>query len=140
MVCVKECTDLITKYFLYLDYGPRSEAPDLFTEDGRQGRVGQSHEGKEAIRAAFARLPETLSPIHLVTNIMITPQGPEKAVGMAYIVAYNLRADPSEPMPRKMPPTPSRIGKGDFEFRKTADGWRIAAFVPGTAKVDDGLT
>jgi len=40
---------------------------------------------------------------------------------MRYIVAQHLHADTSEPMPRKTPPTPSRIGMGEFEFRKIAE-------------------
>ena len=137
LICKQECHDLVVRYFTLLDTGPRSKAPELFTDDGRMMTTGE--EGADP-REMFSRLPAEFVPIHLTSNILITPTGPDTAEGETYGVAYNMMGKVDDVLPRAMPQTPNRIGKLLFEFRKTAGGWRIYRFKAGHRFVDDGLT
>ena len=139
LFCKQECQDLIVRYFMLLDTGPRSKAVDLFSDDGKMIVPGGPAEGVPP-GLLFGNLPQEFVPIHLATNIWITPTGPDTAEASTYVVAYNLFGKVDDALPRKMPPTPSRIGKIDFKFRKTAAGWRISQFKPNAAFIDDGLT
>ena len=138
LVCKVECQELIARYFNILDSGPRSEAADLFTQDGRMFVTGDDDGAPPA--AMFAALPQEFVPVHLATNVVITSAGPDAAEGIAYAVAYNMFGKADDALPRRMPPTPSRIGKVLFSFKKTPSGWRISTFRPLAAFVDDGLT
>ncbi|HWU24932.1 MAG TPA: nuclear transport factor 2 family protein [Rhizomicrobium sp.] len=138
MTCKLECHDLIVRYFTIIDTGPRSNIKDVFSEDGRIMTLGGDG-GVDPV-AAFNGLSPEFVPIHATSNILVTPTGPDTAVGEAYVTAFNMFGKVDDILPRKMPPTPNRIGKILFEFRKTPVGWRIYRFKSGHRFVDDGLT
>ena len=138
LICKVECQELIARYFNILDSGPRTDAVELFTQDGRMF-VTDDKEGAPPADM-FAALPPQFVPVHLATNVVITPAGPDAAEGIAYAVAYNIFGGADDALPRRMPPTPSRIGRVQFSFKRTPAGWRISAFRPLTAYIDDGLT
>ena len=134
--CKLECSDLVIRYFTILDTGPRSSIGEIFADDGKMVRGDNLLDPREA----FANVPAEFVPIHLVMNVLISPTGPSTATGEAYVVAYNMRGKVDDTLPRKMPPTPNRIGKMGFDFRKTDKGWRIYRQTPLHHFVDDGLT
>lgn len=138
--CKLACQDLIIRYFVSIDSGAGSKAADLFADDGAMVSPRGSASGKDAIRARLANIPAEFVPVHLATNVIITPTGPDTADGRAYVVAYNMFGKIDDVLPRKMPAAPSRIGTIDFKFRKTAEDWRIAEFKPNTPFIDDGQT
>ena len=138
VVCKLECQDLVSRYFRFLDRGPRSDIGQIFTEDAKMGASGDFN-GIHPTQA-FSTLPAEFTPTHLATNILITPTGPDTATGEAYCVAYNTFGSPDDVLPRKMPDHPNRIGVVLFKFGKTPDGWRIAEFDVETAAYDDGAT
>jgi hypothetical protein len=131
--CKLECHDLIVRFFTIIDTGPLASFKDLFTEDGKLLRGGAGFDPGPLVTGR----PNNMFPIHLVTNMLVTQTGPETADGEAYVVAYNMKGDPADTLPRKMPQTPNRIGKSIFEFRKTAAGWRIFSQTNGHHFVDD---
>lgn len=138
--CKLECQDLISQYFIALDSGARDKAAELFTDDGAMVSPRGNVSGQTAIRARLTSLPAEFVPVHLITNIVITPTATDSAQGMAYVVAYNMFGKVDDVLPRKMPAAPSRIGTVGFKFRKTAAGWRITEFRPNTPFIDDGQT
>lgn len=136
LTCKQECQDMVIRYFTILDLGPRSSIGDIFTEDGMLVRGDRILDPRQA----FQQMGEDVVPIHFAINIVVDPTGPTTAEGTAYTVAYNMRGKPDDKLPRVMPPTPSRIGKMHFEFRKTPAGWRIYRQTGLHRFVDDGLT
>jgi len=139
--CKLECQDLIIRYFVMLDSGPRATIPDLlFTEDGTMVGPGNNVAEGAALRERFAQLPKEFVPVHPTMNILITPTGPNTADGTAYVVAYNIFGKVDDVLPRPMPTTPNRVGIVQFQFRNTASGWRISQFKPNVPFIDDGRT
>jgi len=140
LTCKVECQELVARYFILLDRGPRAELPNLFTDDPKfitpDGNVTEGG----AVHGLLTHMPENFVPVHLAVNVVITPAGPDAAEGLCYGVAYNMFGKADDVLPRKMPNTPNRIGKIDFRFRKTAKGWRISQFKVNVAFIDDGLT
>lgn len=128
--CKSECDELMARYFVSLDAGERDRLIDLFTDDAAMPRPGGGGQGKPAIRELVMSLPANFKPVHLAVNRIVTRTGPDTASGLAYVVTYNMFAKEGETPPLPIPQTPTGIGKINFEFRRTPEGWRITKFQP----------
>jgi hypothetical protein len=135
LICKSDCRELIIKMNAALDTQDEALFDSVMTEDARRF-YGNEKEGT-LLRGFMRKLPAGFFPTHLLNNIMITPTGPDTAEGSCYGTAYNILGRADDALPRPMPATPSRVGKSSFKFRKTADGWRIAATIGKAAFLDD---
>jgi hypothetical protein len=108
LACKLECQDLIIRHGAALDRGDGAAGAALFVEDAKVS----SGPGRADISVAeyWARPVEdfTFYRPRVITNIVITPAGPDTAEGSAYVTM------------RDVPDMAWR-----YEFRKTDLGWRI---------------
>jgi hypothetical protein len=135
VICKLECRELVIKLMRSLDTHDKELWHSVLADDAKR-HYGNS-KNKDDLHKFWDLLPKGFYPVHLVTNITITPTGPDTAEGVAYGVAYNIFGKEDDPLPRPMPKTPSRVGRTNYTFRKTSAGWRISATEIPPAFIDD---
>lgn len=117
--------DLLYAYAWHFDRNEPEDLADLFTEDATidYGPENPTIEGRDAIvpaiRPGLRNLFKTSA--HHITNPRIEPDGPDEAVGVAYVYAWHVyHSDDAEG---------ELWGQYHCRFRRTDDGWRIAEMV-----------
>lgn len=110
LICKAECQDLILRHARHLDECNFAESKQSYTADavmvtptGAEVKIADM--GDDTLRRAATGLKP-----RIVTNILITPTGPDTADGFAYVT-----------LPRKL------VSQGEwlYKFRKTDQGWRV---------------
>jgi hypothetical protein len=82
-----DCTQLIYKFYGYLDENRYEEMGKLFTEDGVWVRLGKEVKGPANISALKAERKNWLTA-HLVTNVRVNVIDPHRAETIQYITLY----------------------------------------------------
>lgn len=122
--CRAACADLLHRFASLLDSGANREAADLFTDDATLTRPDGEYSGS-AIRELMEGRPETIITRHMLTNVIVTPQGAESATASAYGLVFRVEGRPDDPLPRAMPEGPTAAGDWNVAFRRTDAGWRM---------------
>ena len=113
LVCKMDCQELILHHARCLDEGDREGAATSYTDDAQM--VGPTGEVLSAAEAGGRLRPDLIVALkpRIVTNLVVTPTGPDTAEAFAYVT-----------LPRAQFPH----GEWHYKLRKTADGWRISWF------------
>ena len=122
-----ECQDLLFRFGAALDRGANADAADLFAEGARLGAPDGTFAEGDAVREALMKRPSTLVTRHLVTNLVVTPTGPDTADGIAYVMNYRVMSEDRDNTPHPLPESPGGVGEWRLAFRKTAAGWRLSS-------------
>jgi uncharacterized protein (TIGR02246 family) len=128
LMAERRCERLVYDYAWLVDSGSASGVADLFTDDGVWvGDDGRGMRGREAIRSAFAQREGLVrrQSRHVMTNLRIDLDGPDHAVGTAYLINYRHDAQGGVAASRAPAEHPKFVGDYHFTFRRTPDGWRI---------------
>jgi hypothetical protein len=91
MLAEHACQRLVHSYANWIDAYEYDRFMGLWADDGEWVIYGKSSRGRAAIRAALDARPDSSVVRHLVTNVVIDVNGPDRAAGRCYAVAY--RAD-----------------------------------------------
>ena len=122
------CTDLILDYAYYRDRTDLAVAApgvaELFTTDAILNVGGNTFIGKQAIHDRIANQTQAPLTQHLMSNIRITVDGPQKARGISYATIYAV----PQPLKDKIPSAKGFAAIGEYhdQFVRTRNGWRIA--------------
>lgn len=116
----RACRRLVQQFALYVDNRQSAAVAGLFTPDGIFERGGGIHRGAEAIQALVETRPPDIATFHVMSNILVEPdgQGGAQAISSFQFYRWTMR-DPS-------PAVPAVLGYYQDQFANTADGWRIA--------------
>jgi hypothetical protein len=115
IVIERACERLMLDFAYFSDHRDYEALGALFVENGTMTRPsGNVLGGREAIVKAYQATPAERVTRHICTNIRIAVESADRARGIAYAIAYSTGANP-------------RVGEFEDEFRRTPEGWRIAA-------------
>lgn len=122
------CANLMSRFAVLNDQGRFGELADLFTDNATYARPIAPDaliEGKANIRATFEARPKERVGRHIISNIVIDVQGPERATGSCYVLLYSGSADkPAEKFGLQAIP-PQLLGEFHDEFVLTPAGWKF---------------
>jgi hypothetical protein len=124
----RACERLCLDYAFYADNGQSDDWAGLFAEDGEMRLFGKDHVGRAAIRATSSGADGPNVTVHSLSNVRIEVLGPDTARGTNYVTVYSQ----AKANPASSGLTPVLVGVYRDEYRRTAEGWRIArrAFQP----------
>jgi hypothetical protein len=91
MLAEHACQRLVYSYANLLDAYEYDRFMELWADDGEWVVYGKSSRGSEAIRATLAARPSRSIVRHLVSNLVVDVESPDRASGRCYAIAY--RAD-----------------------------------------------
>lgn len=115
---------LLARLFQFHDTKAFDQEILCFTEDCVWQRKGDALRGRMAILQVLRSRPASLVTMHLVTNVMVEPQG-ETAAGVAFFLTTYSHDDgqiPAGPIaPRHLP----SVGIGRAAIRRDEGAWRI---------------
>lgn len=119
------CEQLAIGYARASDVGDAHQAAACFTEDGQLDMPGgRSFIGRDAIRQRLIDQPADQVSRHVLSNISIELRSPDHAVGQCYVTMYRgARTTSAGALPLD---GPYLVGQYDDEYRRTAEGWRLA--------------
>jgi ketosteroid isomerase-like protein len=128
LLAERACERLMLRYARLVDGGHASGIADLFTDEGEwMGADGRAMHGREAIRSAFgAREAVTRRQSrHVITNLLVEVEGPERASGVAYLI--NFRHDASGTVAAHPAPAnhPKFVGDYHLAFHRVEGRWLI---------------
>lgn len=115
----RACTRLIHQFACANDGARWEEVTNLFADDGLFARPSAPEQpliGRDAILEAFRSRPARLTR-HVVTNILVTVEGPGAASAHSLIQLYTAAEDG-----RAKPPL---VGEFDDRIVLTPAGWRF---------------
>lgn len=109
------------EYTHLVDGGEAAAVADLFAADGVWSSGPARYEGRDAIRAAFARRQASdRTSRHVCTNLRIDVVDDDHATGLVYLTLYRFDGDgPGRP-------DPDLVGEYRDAFVRTTEGWRFA--------------
>ncbi|MGZ0217628.1 MAG: nuclear transport factor 2 family protein [Acidimicrobiales bacterium] len=119
----RACEALVISYTHIADFGPGSNMPDLFTEDGVWTSGAETYEGRQALSDFFGRDRGHTKSRHVASNIAITVDGDE-AEGLSYFTLYRYAEE--KPRVPDLDQQPVILGEYRDQYRRTSDGWRIS--------------
>lgn len=121
----RACSRLITAYARATDLSDGRAAAALFAQDGQLDMPGgRSFRGRDEIARRVDEQPQGQVSRHLLANIAIHAESADRATGSLYVTMYRAqRPDSGGPLPLD---GPYLIGEYQDEYRRTAEGWRIA--------------
>lgn len=118
----KAITELLHAYCRGVDSIDESILSSIFTSDCvvdyGPGMGGPRAGSESVVGGLLAGLPRFAATHHQISNIEISSDGPDRAVGVTYVTAWH-RFDDGRPDAVLM-------GQYHDRFRKTDAGWRIA--------------
>ena len=119
-----ECERLIHLYSMLNDAGDFHAVAELFTDDGVFVRPsgGVETKGREAILAMYLSRPPRFTR-HMITSVVITPEGPDSAAGHSYLSLHT--AALAETLPAPADPV-YLIGAFHDRFVRQAGVWRFS--------------
>lgn len=115
------CTRLCIDFAYHLDARRYEAVLDLFTEDGSLDRMGTLFAGRAALEGFLAARPARVTTRHLCTNIRVSFDTEDYAVGSCYVLLFQGSADAGGPT---MAGPPMVVEYHD-RFTRTDVGWRI---------------
>ncbi|HEX7116702.1 MAG TPA: nuclear transport factor 2 family protein [Steroidobacter sp.] len=124
----RECTRLVLLFTEFVDSGRYERLRELFAPDGlfyRPGEPDRAMRVDEVIDSYRMRLGTNAS-MHLVTNILITPESDTTASGSVRILFYAAPTDTPSESGKGRKATMQFVGRFDDRFVRTAQGWRFA--------------
>ena len=120
-----DCTQLLYRFYYYLDEFRYRDVAELFVADGVWHRAGQALQGRDQIIAALERRSTTQRVRHVVTNLLIEAGDDATAQIVFYLTAYQHDAGIRSEAPAKIG-GPSLLLVVTATLVKAAAGWRIA--------------
>lgn len=114
------CRDLVMDYAYYRDHPDPDAYAALFTEDAVLSILGDTRNGRAAIRERLTQV--TGGTVHLMSTIRIKPVSATEATGVSYVTVY---VTPAGDGPHTVDAW-AGIGEYHDTFRKTTAGWQIA--------------
>lgn len=121
-----DCSRLMNEFSWCTDAFDYDRAVELFTPDCTFSRADDVFEGIEGLRTVFGRRAPDRRTCHIVSNIVIDIADADNATGKAHALVFGYRgAKPGQELPLG---TPDSIVRFEGTFRRTNDGWRIAAW------------
>ena len=107
-----------------LDHGRAGAVWELFTEDGTWSSPTVHSTGHADLQRYFLQRADMVDRVthHVVTNITITVENPDRATGRSIAIEY--RSDNPTGAVRTET-SPAIIGDYHDTFVRTADGWRF---------------
>jgi hypothetical protein len=124
------CAKLMNQFAVFNDHGRFADLAELFADNGVYARPIAPDaliEGRANIRATFEGRPKDKVFRHLISNILIDVQSPERATGSCYALLYSGVADkPAEKFGLQADPL-KLIGEYSDEFELTPAGWKFSA-------------
>ena len=119
-----DVTRLLIGFFNDFDEGRVAPMARRFAADGEWIRRGKTWVGPDGITRAVMERSPTLRVRHVVTNILVTPEGREEATFMLYLTAY-MHDDGSPASPPIKIERPAMFLVVEGSARATTEGWRI---------------
>lgn len=134
MLIEQRCERLIRRYALLVDACDYDELAELFAENASFARPtdpANPIHGRDAIIAGFRKRPTDRITRHLVTNCVVTAQGPNSASAMSYTVVYQGPAEAESGLPAT--DKPAFIGGFEDTFVRESGVWKFASRQGGVA-------
>lgn len=127
LLAEQDCRHLVVRAAAHADNNEPDAFAALFTDDAVLARPGaEPLQGREAIRAAYAKRPADRISRHLLAQTLLTFEGPGIAQGRTIVQVWNgSTATPDGPQGRQAQPR-LLVGEFDDRFVLTPQGWRIA--------------
>ena len=120
----------------HIDNGRFEELIALFTEDGVFDRAGLVHRGHQEMREAFSQRPPVTTR-HLLSNFYFDSVSRDAATGICYSLTYHAHGV-FDGDPLVYGTTHGRLIDMHDQYRRTADGWRLAQRVAVPVLVPEG--
>jgi hypothetical protein len=129
-LCIEHaCARLMNQFAILNDAGRFVELADLFTGDAKYARPiapDAMIEGRANILVTFESRPKERVGRHLISNIVIDVQSPERATGTCYVALFSGMVDkPAEKFGLQAIP-PQLVGEYHDEFVLTPQGWKFS--------------
>lgn len=124
----RECTRLVLLFTEYVDSGHYEALKELFAPDGvfyRPAEPDRAMTAQDVVESYRLRLCTNAS-MHLVTNILITPESDTAASGSARILFYAAPTDSINTIGMGRKATMQFVGRFSDRFVRTPQGWRFA--------------
>jgi uncharacterized protein (TIGR02246 family) len=125
----RACERLVLDFAHFSDHHNPDALVSLFTPDGRMERPsGDVLVGREAILKSYRARPAGRVTRHVCTNIRITVESADRALGLTYAIVYAANANKPPDGHFGIPAEPRQlVGEFEDEFLRTEEGWRIAS-------------
>lgn len=123
------CTRLINQFAVFNDAGRFQELVELFSGDGRYARPIAPDAfivGRADILASFEARPADRVGRHLITNVVIDVQDPERATGFCYVTLYSGNIAQKAEKFGLQAQASQFIGEYADQFILTQQGWKFA--------------
>jgi hypothetical protein len=123
------CQRLILEFSNAVDTRQYDKLRDVFSSNAKFARPTDPSnfiEGVENIIAAFKSRPATKVTQHLVTNMLITVESAERAVGHSSILLFTADEAAESVVGKGRKVSAQLVGRYDDVYVLTANGWRIA--------------
>lgn len=124
------CAKLMNQFAVFNDHGQFADLAALFTDNGVYARPIAPDaliEGRANIRDTFEGRPKDKVFRHLISNIVIDVQSPDRATGGCYALLYSGATDkPAEKFGLQADPL-KLIGEYSDEFVLTPAGWKFSS-------------
>ena len=120
----RACEQLITRYTHIADFGPGETMPELFTDDAVWESGEGRYEGREELLGFFGAPRGHAKSRHVSSNVAVTVTSDDEAEALSYFALY--RYSEEKPRVPDLDDQPVILGEYRDQFRRTADGWRIA--------------
>ncbi|APD13573.1 nuclear transport factor 2 family protein [Pandoraea pulmonicola] len=117
------CELLCIDFANAIDAQDYSRVTQLFAPDAVILSEGRTVQGQEAIGASLNARPADMVTRHFCTNIRVTPESPDTATGVSYVVCYKVRGEAPDAKAWKTPDP--IVGEYFDKYVRTAQGWRI---------------
>src|SRR5215472_14029122 len=119
------CSRLALDYSHYADSNQLEAWANLFAEDAEMTLFGQTHKGRAAILGSLnGGNRGQVATFHSNSNIRIDVVSPTEARGTVGVTLF--AAPKKDGVAQVKEITPAVVGHYIDEYRKTAEGWRIA--------------
>lgn len=127
LTCKLACNDLLVRLCTALDSGDNDAAADCFAEDAVLELPAGEKRGPE-VRAVLNARPASVTTRHVMTNVIVEPEGEACARGAGYILVYRVPTAADSARPLALPATPQAAGDWRISFVDTPRGWRISRY------------
>jgi hypothetical protein len=122
------CARLMNEFAILNDQGRFGDLADLFTDNAVYARPIAPDaliEGKSNIRATFESRPKERVGRHIISNIIVDVQSPQRASGTCYALLYSGNADKPAEKFGLQAIAPQLVGEYNDEFVLTPEGWKF---------------
>lgn len=121
------CVATVQRFSVLVDAGRYDEAAALFAAQGVLRRPDEQINGREALRSSFEARPSHRLTRHIVTNVLVEPDGEGRAKAFSYVSVYRhlgtAGSDVRLPVAARAPET---VAEYHDELAWHDGGWQIA--------------